>query len=127
MDQRLSKSRPKNPPLKLRPELLRKHKIQILPGPEGDTPHEEWFEQIETIGSIRFRDYSTKAELEATAKPWRATICSQADKIAHIASEAAEDGGCMEATWRTRLEHHIFSRFENEVTWCVKPGHLVGY
>jgi hypothetical protein len=112
-----------NPKLDQRPDLLVKHNIQIVHNRHSgysDTPSEKWFQEIEKLGTELFREYKARADLEASTKPWRAAIWSTADKIAYIAEELLEDGGCQEATWRARLEHHIFSRLENEVIWYVK-------
>jgi hypothetical protein len=111
------KPTPKNPPLHERGEIYSRYGIRLMDRKPIDSPFEPWLHQIEKLGDIKFESYGARAERSVKTQPWMMDLYKKADAVSSLASDLSGDESVNEATWRFTLEHLLFDRFTEEVTW----------
>lgn len=104
---------------KARPRFVRSLRINYYHDIPVEAPCLSIFKDFkEHISRYTWEQYSSGTSLECRERPWKEDVQNRAKFIVETAIDLSK-GSVDEADWRAQLEHHIFLRFESEVTWYV--------
>jgi hypothetical protein len=113
----MEKKRQSLSPREKRQRVIDKYKIYHHP--EWDRErwprHRDIFDNIQKLGDYKFEDWRKDIYIDSS-RPWRQETKQRAEIIVEFARHCRKDR-VNEESWRRRLEHYIFLRFELEVTW----------
>lgn len=97
--------------------LRRKHRILFrgsIPAVDWPHNHQRRFAAIQSLGNLKYEDYTADPENDNQAEPWKL----KAKELAVQLTERA--GRCVrrnEASWRFACEPLIFARLNADVAW----------
>jgi len=99
-----------------RRKLLKQHRVFYDLNERQAPGHEDYFEDIQTLGEHNLDEYRSNITIESRQRPWRQKILSRAKAISAKARRCLE-ANKNEASWRLSIESEILARFGIEVVW----------